>query len=213
MARGVAGAWCVWCGTLKKTVEKTRMLLQTRLHVCIQNVSVCTSHRSTCFIHVDVVPVHTETFAEIYTRERESEREEKGTFTYIYIYIIYKNMYMYIYICIYIYIYIYIYIHIHIHIHIHMYMYTHDCDLPYWNTLQSVRNLKDTSPKCEQQFIMNHQEHNRSLKVWIDVMRLCCEVCHVLQCSCMLSYNIVTSTQNDFATRLSQQRMVRPQSG
>ena len=32
----------------------------------------------------------------------------------------------------------------------------------------------------DQQFIMNHQEHNRSWKVWIDVMRLRYEMCHVL---------------------------------
>ena len=31
-----------------------------------------------------------------------------------------------------------------------------------------------------QQFIMNHQGHNRSWKVWIDVMRLFYEMCHVL---------------------------------
>ena len=31
-----------------------------------------------------------------------------------------------------------------------------------------------------QQFIMNHQEHYRSWMVWIDVIRLCYEMCHVL---------------------------------
>ena len=49
---------------------------------------------------------------------------------------------------------------------------------------------------------MNHQEHDRSWKVWIDVMRLCYEMCHVLKCYViclsllvcyrMLSYAIVT---------------------
>ena len=42
--------------------------------------------------------------------------------------------------------------------------------------------MKDSSPKCDQQFLINHQEHNRNWKVWIGVMRLCYEMCHVLQC-------------------------------
>ena len=32
----------------------------------------------------------------------------------------------------------------------------------------------------DQQFIMDHQEHEGSWKVWIDVMRLCYEMCDVL---------------------------------
>ena len=54
--------------------------------------------------------------------------------------------------------------------------------------------------KSDQQYIVHQQEH--SWKVWIDVMRLCYEMCHVLQwyvmclyvlvCYCMLSYVIVT---------------------
>ena len=34
----------------------------TRPRVCVQNVAVCTGNMPTCFIHVDVVPVHTGTF-------------------------------------------------------------------------------------------------------------------------------------------------------
>ena len=41
-------------------------------------------------------------------------------------------------------------------------------------------SLKDTPPKCDKRIRMNHQEHNLFWKVWIDVMRLCYEVCHVL---------------------------------
>ena len=33
--------------------------------------------------------------------------------------------------------------------------------------------------KGDQQFVMNHHEHNRR-KVWIDVLHLCYETCHVL---------------------------------
>ena len=50
--------------------------------------------------------------------------------------------------------------------------------------------------KSDQQFIMNLQEHNRSWKVWIDVMRLFNEMCHVLlavlACYRVLSHVIVT---------------------
>ena len=34
--------------------------------------------------------------------------------------------------------------------------------------------------KSDQQFIVNHQEHNHSWKVWIDMLRPCYEMCHVL---------------------------------
>ena len=34
--------------------------------------------------------------------------------------------------------------------------------------------------RSDQQLSMDHQEHNRSWKVWIVVMRLCYEMCHVL---------------------------------
>ena len=48
-----------------------------------------------------------------------------------------------------------------------------------------VGNMKERwrlVAKGDQQFITNHQEHNRSWKVWIDLMRLCYEMCHVVQC-------------------------------
>ena len=45
--------------------------------------------------------------------------------------------------------------------------------------------LKDT------QFIVNHQEHNRSWKAWIDVMRLCYDMCHVLKCYVIFLYVLV----------------------
>ena len=46
----------------------------------------------------------------------------------------------------------------------------------------------------EQQFIMNQQEHNRSWKASIDVLRPSFEMCHVLQCYgkfCRFLYAIV----------------------
>ena len=42
--------------------------------------------------------------------------------------------------------------------------------------------------KGDQQFVTNHRKHNRSWKVWIDVMRLCYEMCHVLLCCVICLY-------------------------
>ena len=44
--------------------------------------------------------------------------------------------------------------------------------------------------KSDQQFIMNHQEHNRR-RVWIDVLRQCYEMCHVLLCYVIFMYVLV----------------------
>ena len=40
---------------------------RTRLRVYVQNVSVCTGSKPTCFIHVGLVPVHTRTFLNVHT--------------------------------------------------------------------------------------------------------------------------------------------------
>ena len=53
--------------------------------------------------------------------------------------------------------------------------------------------------KGDQQFIRNHQEHNRSWKVWIDVMRLCYEMCHALQCYVQFLYALVCCRMLSYA--------------
>ena len=52
----------VVCCVLLWYAENHLCVDSSRLRVYIQNVSVSTSKTSTCLIHVDVVPVHTETF-------------------------------------------------------------------------------------------------------------------------------------------------------
>ena len=47
--------------------EEDLVYVQNALRVYIQTVPVCTGERPTCFIHVDVVPVHTETFLNVHT--------------------------------------------------------------------------------------------------------------------------------------------------
>ena len=64
----VCGVVCVMRHA-EKTWKKTCVDLDTPLRVCIQNVPVCTSKTSTCFEHLDVLPVHTETFR-MHTRRR-----------------------------------------------------------------------------------------------------------------------------------------------
>ena len=63
LSPGCSSVVCWWCvlGREGRGGRKGCMY-RTRLRVHVQNVSVCTSITPTCFIHVGLVPVHTETF-------------------------------------------------------------------------------------------------------------------------------------------------------
>ena len=55
----------------------------------------------------------------------------------------------------------------------------HGRPVPYHRNLISQKHGRLVA-QGDQQFIMGHQEHNRRWKVWIDVMRVCYEMCHAL---------------------------------